>query len=248
MKRYEAAARMTLPRRTYTMLRLDGRAFHTWTRGLERPYDLKMVDAMASTTVKLCEEISGVVLAYTQSDEISLLLQDFAALTTEPWFGGQVQKMVSVAASVATAHFARRFPERAPATFDARVFTVPSQTDAANALVWRQKDAMRNAVSMIAEHHFSSGQLHGVSTERRREMLADAGVNLDAADARFMMGQVVVPVTVTEPVTYLDRRTGEERRTAPVARTQWMAQAAPLLEARPGTWLAEHIPPLPSFS
>src|ERR1039458_2712400 len=99
MKLYEWVSRTSLPPRCYTVVRIDGRAFHSWTRGLERPYDLRMVEAMGETTRLLSEHIAGCILGYTQSDEISLVLQDCSGPNTEAWFGGQVQKICSTAAS-----------------------------------------------------------------------------------------------------------------------------------------------------
>src|ERR1035437_6928588 len=85
MKRYEATTRFLLPRRTYTILRVDGRAFHTWTRGLEKPYDLNFMYCMDSAAIALCEEIAGSRFAYVQSDEISVLGVDFLDIKPEPW-------------------------------------------------------------------------------------------------------------------------------------------------------------------
>jgi len=102
---YELRTRTWLPRRTYTIIRLDGKAFHTFTRGMERPYDERFMNAMDYTAMHLCLEIQGAQMAYVQSDEISILLTDFDKITTDAWFDGQVQKMVSVSASMATAKF-----------------------------------------------------------------------------------------------------------------------------------------------
>lgn len=247
MRGYEIEARTRLPRRSLTVIRLDGRAFHSWTRavGLDRPYDVGMLLLMGHTTKALAEEISGTVLAYTQSDEISLLLQDFAGENTEPWFGGQVQKIISIAASVATAAFNAAIPGQLPAHFDARVFTVPSRVEAANYMLWRQRDARRNAISMLAEHHFSAKQLHGVPTFERRRMLEAMGVDLDAVDERFLNGQVVERATCREPVTYRRKDTGELVTTDPVERSRFEVMPAPEFAARPGNWLYERIPEPP---
>jgi tRNA(His) 5'-end guanylyltransferase len=243
MKEYEAQCRFVLPRRTYTILRLDGRAFHSWTKGLNRPYDETMLTAMAATSKKLCSEISGAVFAYTQSDEISILVQDFASPDTQPWFGGVVQKLASVSASVATAEF-NSYWDRPPAYFDARCFTIEQAVEVANYFVWRQKDARRNAISMIAEQHWSANELHGRPTSARREMLEAQGLDLDREDQRFMMGQVVYPVTVFESVVYTDKRTGEECRTPMVERRVLDTIPAPEFRADQG-WLVEQIHNIP---
>ena len=105
---YEKRTRQFLPRRTNTMIRLDGKAFHTFTKGYERPFDDELIKMMNETTQYLCENIQGVVMGYTQSDEITLILQDSDKLTTDAWYDGAVQKIVSVSASMATAYFNSR--------------------------------------------------------------------------------------------------------------------------------------------
>lgn len=105
MKEYEMQSRTRLLRRTPVIIRLDGRAFHTWTRGLERPFDEDLTHIMRLTTLKLCQEIQGCVLGYTQSDEITLVLVDYQNKESMAWFDNQVQKITSVAASIATSAF-----------------------------------------------------------------------------------------------------------------------------------------------
>src|SRR5271168_3243767 len=105
MKRYEATTQLVLPRRTYTILRVDGRSFHTWTKGLEKPYDREFMSFMDMAAIELCKQIPGAQFAYVQSDEISVLAVDFLDINTEPWFDGVVQKWASVAASIASTEF-----------------------------------------------------------------------------------------------------------------------------------------------
>ena len=102
---YEDRTRIKLPRRTYTIIRIDGKAFHTYTKGLKRPFDTGLIDDMNWTTEYLCKNIQGVKFGYVQSDEISLVLTDFDTLQTDLWFDGNLQKMASIAASMATARF-----------------------------------------------------------------------------------------------------------------------------------------------
>src|SRR5690348_5426948 len=123
MKRYEAAYRSTLPRRTYTLIRVDGRSFHSYLRSAGKPFDETFMADMDAVAEALCAEITGSVLAYTQSDEISLLVTDFAIEQTEPWFGGVVAKQLSISAALATAVLNERRPG-ARALFDSRVFTL----------------------------------------------------------------------------------------------------------------------------
>lgn len=228
MKGYEEETRLKLPRKTYSVIRVDGRAFHTWTKGLERPYSPAMMNAMAAATKALCEEVSGSILGYTQSDEISILCQDFVGKHTEPWFGGVVQKIASVSASIVTATFGEHFPDRAPAHFDSRVFAVPDASAAECYLNWRLWDARKNAVTMLASEHFSHKELLGLKTFERAAKLRDVGAPITEADERFLNGQVVRRASVAKKISYTDRRTGKRYTTPePVERHYWTAEAGP---------------------
>src|ERR1039458_3107157 len=102
---YEDRTRIFLPRRTYTILRIDGKAFHSYCRDMDRPYDKLFMRVVDDTAREMLPELMGAEFAYVQSDEISILLTDFAKPNTEAWFDGNIQKMVSVGAAMATAHF-----------------------------------------------------------------------------------------------------------------------------------------------
>lgn len=106
-EQYEHRTRYFVPRRTYTIIRLDGKAFHTYTKGLDKPFDMGLIEDMDSAIVAMMPKIQGVILAYTQSDEISLLLTDFGTPQTSAWFDGNIQKMASVSSSVITGEFNR---------------------------------------------------------------------------------------------------------------------------------------------
>lgn len=105
MKTYEAVPKVKLVRRMPVIIRLDGKAFHTFTRGFVKPFDAVLMKTMNDTMKYLCENIQGCVLGYTQSDEISLVLIDYQTLTTDAWFEYSVEKMCSIAASMATLAF-----------------------------------------------------------------------------------------------------------------------------------------------
>ena len=165
MKRnYEDITRYYLPRRTHTIIRLDGKAFHTLTRGMQKPFDYDFIDAMNYTSFMLCENIQGAVLAFTQSDEISILLQDYKEITTDAWFGGNVQKIASISASMATAYFNYYYKDSQKlnrlAMFDSRVFTIPEVIEVENYFLWRQLDATRNSISMMAQSLYSHKELN----------------------------------------------------------------------------------------
>lgn len=183
MKRqYEDRTRAMLPRRTYTILRADGKSFHTFTRGCEKPYDARLVETMDVTALALCREAQGSVFAFVQSDEISVLLTDFATITTEAWFDGNLQKIVSVGASVVTAAFNAQYgdgtSDRPQALFDCRAFTIPDPVEVVNYFVWRQQDASRNSIQGLAQAHFSHKQLHGLNINELQELLfREKGIN-----------------------------------------------------------------------
>lgn len=206
-EQYENRTRFSLPRRTYTIIRLDGKAFHTYTRGLNKPFDKGLYEDMDNAIIAMMCEVQGVRFAYTQSDEISLLLTDFALPTTSAWFDGNLQKMASVSASVITAHFNQqrlaRFVEKhslnvlrgdAPiAYFDARVFTIPDRIEVMNYFIHRNQDCSRNSVSMVAQSHFSHKQLNGKSTTEMQEMLmTDKDVNWSNYPDELKNGRLIV--------------------------------------------------------
>lgn len=118
MKEYENVSRNYLTRRVPVIIRLDGKAFHTFTRGMKKPFDPVLTQAMQQTMKSLCEDIQGCVLGYTQSDEITLVLTDYATIKTDAWFKYNIQKMTSIAASMATLAFNREFIIAADQWFD----------------------------------------------------------------------------------------------------------------------------------
>jgi tRNA(His) 5'-end guanylyltransferase len=175
---YEDRYRFSLPRRTYTIIRCDGKSFHTYTRGCDKPYDDKLSAAMLTATIALCEAAQGSAFGYVQSDEISVLLTDFATIQTDAWFDGNVQKIASVSASIVTETFNAMHGWHGRAHFDARVFTIPDPVEVENYFIWRQQDATRNSISGLAQAHFSAKQLHGVNNAEMQEMLfREKGIN-----------------------------------------------------------------------
>ena len=195
---YEQVPKTRLVRRTPVAIRIDGKAFHTFTRGFEKPFDEVLGKAMRETMKYLCENIQGCVLGYTQSDEITLILIDYKKLTSSAWFDYEVQKMCSIAASMATMAFNRVFKEEVNAwfgeqtvpisesiaqryslymekidkgaMFDARVFNIPKE-EVANLIYWRQLDATRNSIQMVGQANFSHSELQNKSCNQIQEML-----------------------------------------------------------------------------
>lgn len=187
---YEAVPKTRLVRRTPVAIRIDGKAFHTFTRGFEKPFDEVLGRAMRETMKYLCENIQGCVLGYTQSDEITLILIDYKKLNSSAWFDYEVQKMCSIAASMATMAFNRFFREEMDkdptipsvrynwytaainkgAMFDARCFNIPKE-EVANLIYWRQLDATRNSIQMVGQANFSHSQLQNKSCNQIQDML-----------------------------------------------------------------------------
>lgn len=195
---YEDALRVTLPRRTYVVVRVDGRRFHTFTKQLPRPYCRPLADALDEAALALAAEMSGCRFGFGQSDEYSFLLTDFESEQAKAWFDGGVQKMVSVAASIFTAAFnaafaARRAGLQAPAwaVFDARVFVIPQRDDVYGYFVWRQLDASANSLNMLAAAHYSHEELAGKSTEEKHDLLHAKGLNWAKEPADFKRGRVL---------------------------------------------------------
>lgn len=207
MKQYESVSKTTLVRRMPVIIRLDGRSFHTFTKGFKKPFDEVLVKSMQETMKYLCENIQGCVLGYTQSDEITLVLVDYQTLDSQPWFDNEVQKICSISASMATMAFNRYFLENIHllcecnndglikdqsyipihqahlkssykgAMFDARCFNVPKE-EVTNNIYWRQLDATRNSIQMVGQANFSHKELQNKSCNEIQDMLfAQKGIN-----------------------------------------------------------------------
>lgn len=173
MKGYENANRLYLTRRMPMVIRVDGKAFHTLTADMKRPWDEGMIEAMLFTAKYLCEHIQNVKLAYVQSDEISLLLTDYDRLGTEAWFDKNLQKMVSVSAAMATLAFNKNIVKSYPnkeGVFDSRAFIIPKE-EVCNYFLWRQNDATRNSVQMLARANFSHKSLDGLNNSQVQDKL-----------------------------------------------------------------------------
>lgn len=241
MKTYEAVTRAVLPRRTYTIIRVDGRAFHSYLRGATKPYDYEFMNDMDVVATALCNEISGAVFAYTQSDEISVLLTDFATPGTQPWFGGVAAKMVSISAALATATLNDRVTRvSALPLFDSRVFTIPDPVEVANYFIWRQRDCVRNSITMAAQAQFSHKRLHGVTSSQMQELLfTECGINWNDYPDRAKRGRVVIKDEGLRIVTFTHKVT-KETETTTAHRSWWETKPAPHFKA--DGFLADEIP------
>ena len=180
MKGYENVQRNYLTGRMPVLIRVDGKSFHTFTRGMERPFDHVLINAMWETAKYLCANIMGAKIAYVQSDEITVLLTDYDTLQTQAWFDKNVVKMISISASMATMAFNKAFNDLASsdthrnkagtAVFDSRVFTIPKE-EVCNAFIWRQQDATRNSQQMLGQAHFSHKQLNNLTCKQIQDKL-----------------------------------------------------------------------------
>jgi tRNA(His) 5'-end guanylyltransferase len=198
---YENINRFYLTRRMPIIIRTDMKAGHTFTKGMKKPFDDIFVKTMQETMKYLCENIQGCVLGYTQSDEISLVLVDYAELTTDAWFGNNLQKMCSVSASMATLAFNKAFNDNivkyidnnldadCGVTKDLTEYTkilinarnkgamfdsrvfTIPKEEVCNALIWRQQDATRNSILSVGQANFSHKDLHGKSCNNIQDML-----------------------------------------------------------------------------
>lgn len=220
---YENISRYYLTRRMPIITRIDGKSFHTFTRGFKKPFDDILVKTMQETMKYLCENIQGCVLGYTQSDEISLVLVDYAELTTDAWFGNNLQKMCSVSASMATLAFNKAFTRNISkqskrlytehleekdasyietleiamnkgAMFDSRVFTIPKE-EVCNYMLWRQQDATRNSILSVGQANFSHKDLHGKSCNNIQDMLmTQKGINWNDCATTLKRGSCCIKV------------------------------------------------------
>lgn len=195
-KAYEQCWDFALPRRMPMVIRVDGRGFHGLK--LEKPFDPQFFDCMANVARQLCKEIQGAVLAYFQSDEISIIARDDKQPSTEPWVGKRLSKVVSLSAAAATSHFTDFY---GPRQFDSRAFVLPDLSEVTNYLIWRQQDASRNSVSMAAHAAFSHKSLHGQNTNTMIDRLRlEAGKPWEDTPTHFKRGAVVKPVKVLKEV------------------------------------------------
>jgi len=181
-KKYETMRLERMMPKIPIIARLDGKAFHTFTKGLNRPFDINLQQCMQNTMLVLAEKFN-VDLAYTQSDEISLVW--YNTHQEKMLFDGRSDKYTSLLAATASTAFYKEVVQLLPAkvketpVFDCRVFQVPNAQTVFENIVWRWMDARKNSVSMLASSHFTDKELHGKSTKQRKEMLNDISVYWD---------------------------------------------------------------------
>lgn len=260
---YENRTCVYLPRRTYSILRLDGKAFHTYTRGCERPFDAGLIHDMNETAIYLCKNIQGAKIGFVQSDEISILMTDFETHQTDAWFDGNIQKIVSVAASLAASKFNQlrlvrkaialgynglqsgmiayeTIQEMKLADFDARTFTIPSKTEVANMFLWRQQDTVRNSISSVAQSLYSSKELHGKNMSEQQDMIHEKGQNWNDYDPMIKRGRFIYK----KEINLVTEFKGIEFQQKNYIRNVWVVEECPIFSQNLD-FLYDRIPDLP---
>jgi len=196
---YKNINRVYLTRRMPLIIRLDGVAFHTLTKKLNKPHDENFKECMMGTAKFLVENIMGAKLAYVQSDEISILITDYDELTTEAWFGKNLQKIVSVSASMATLRFNQLYNDLIPedkrvkeyGLFDSRAFVIPKE-EVVNYFIFRMNDATRNSIQGLGQAMFSHKEMHGMSCNVIQDrLMLDKGINWNDTPTYFKRGGCV---------------------------------------------------------
>jgi len=199
------------------MIRLDGKNFSKFTKGLERPYDKRLSDLMIETTKFLVKETNA-NCAYTQSDEITLVI--YTDRESQPYFGGRFFKITSTLASRASVYFNRLLPEYLPEkvdqmpTFDCRVWQVPSLMEAVNAFIWRENDATKNSITMAARCFYSYAELLNVNGGVKQEILFKKGINWNDYPAFFRRGSYIQRKVVNKKMTVDELETLPEKHLA----------------------------------
>lgn len=205
MKKYEYVTRNYLTHRTPVIIRLDGRAFHTFTKGMKKPFDSILVDTMQETMLELCKNITNCKFGYVQSDEISLLLLDTDTTATQPWFNNNISKLISITASMATLYFNKFFENNlrnkilcdeqfdslpyenkmGTALFDCRAFNIPME-EINNYFIWRQQDCIRNSIQMVARANFSHKELQNLNCNQVIEKMKENKIDYEKAFPTYL--------------------------------------------------------------
>ena len=202
MKEYEKRNQYYLQKRIPVAIRVDGRSFHTFTKGFQRPFDDVLMKSMQETAKYMCENMGNAKLAYVQSDEITIILTDYDTLETDCWFNYRTDKLCSISASMATMAFNKFFEANVKnyirnimpniltplaetymkavekgAMFDARCFNIPKE-EVTNLIYWRQLDATRNSIQMVGQANFSHKELQNKTCNMIQDMLHEQkGIN-----------------------------------------------------------------------
>lgn len=240
MKSRENTLRAYLPNpKSPYVIRLDGKAFHTFTKGYKKPFDEYLNMFFDKTVEHLCSQIQSVKFGYHQSDEISLLCWANASPDAETWFGGNIQKIASVSSSICTAKF-NSLGVGALAYFDSRVVQLENEEDVFNYFSWRQADAIRNSIQGLGQYHLPASVIHGVGVGGIIKLLKEIGIDWHAdIPATQQMGSVCVKESFPSKSTFV--RNGIEQ-TIDIQRTAWISQPSPVFDSDEGrNWIKEQF-------
>ena len=264
-KFYENRTRILLPRRTYIIIRVDGRCFHKYCKNLERPFDSGLMADMNTTAEYLCKNIQGAKFAFVQSDEINILVTDFETHQTDAWFDGNIQKIVSVTASMATAKFnhlrmkriieesitiendglvsirpiEKALFEMKLAEFDARTFTIPADYEVENYFIWRQNDCVRNSISNVAQSLYNHKELNGKNMSEQQDMIHEKDKNWNDFTPQEKRGRFVFKQEVQLETEY----ESFEKKQTTYTRNHWVVSECPIF-TKDKEFLIERIPKL----
>lgn len=257
MKEYEHETRVFLDHTKPVMIRIDGKAFHTYTKGFQKPFDERISTAMWETAIYLCKTVTGAKIAYTQSDEITLFLNSYENEVSEPYYNNNKSKLESVIASKATKRFNQVMMERllkdmekeglssaeiattfltkkAWAEFDARAFSLPKEEVISN-FVWRQKDAIKNSVSMVAQANFSPKLLNGLNGLQLKERLEkEKNIIWDELPIWQQRGVAIVKTKEPKTVVY-------QGETIQVLRNVWKVDEQTPIFAKEREYIEQYV-------
>lgn len=218
---YENITRFSLTKRTFTVMRLDGRSFSKFCKRFKKPFDDDFVRMMNESAKYVAENVQGCKIGFVQSDEMTFILTDFDDISTTAWFDGNIQKMCSISASFASTKFLqllldyeiskigidngskidpmipkkeirRIIMSQKLLEFDSRVYTISDRSEVFNTLLWRQQDCTRNSVSMVAQSLYSHKELEGKNNSAKQEMIFQKGQNWDKYPVGVKRGRVIV--------------------------------------------------------
>lgn len=196
MKNYENSFKFVLPSRLPVILRVDGKAFHTYTKNCQKPFDFNLMEVMNLTAIELCKEIQGAQIAYIQSDEISILIHGYKNLNSQSWFNNEIQKMVSISAAIASSTFTANSGliwngKIKSAYFDSRIFIIP-ESEVCNYMLWRENDMVRNSIQMLARSLYSHKECNNKNCSELQEMCFQKEKNWNDLPTNLKRGRCVI--------------------------------------------------------
>lgn len=210
IKEYENSFRINLPKRLPIIVRFDGKAFHSYTKDCKRPIDINLIDCMNETAIYVCKNVQGCKLGYIQSDEVSLLITNYENLNTQSYFDNNLQKIISIVAALASSYFtsisSKIFGTIKLAQFDSRAFVLPKE-EVCNYMIWRQQDATRNSVQMLARTLYSHKECNNKNNSELQELCWKKGINWNDCPTFQKRGRCIIKVQSQQEA--MNPKTGE---------------------------------------